>query len=331
VAETLGVSSVEGFRARCRGVSAAMAEAEAALRLEGAGGGRPLDWHAFFREPTPKLQGVWSKEASGDRREALLQTMGDDLAAEVRERGGVSAGSFLLPPADGVTVMPDDHFLTALRDRLLLPVCEVGACCKHRRSDGRICGAPLDARGRHARMCGIGGGYVARHNRLRDWAAATHTKCTGLPAVIEQRVPEWDTVDLETGELQAAILDVAFSDPRTGRRLLGDVVVKEAFSVDAATLRSRARRDGKAAADAAASKRRRYPLGGASLVPLPFETGGRPGEDTIGFVRRCGAAWAALHGEDDAEKQVATSQLWQECSTLLQLGNAELILSANGR
>ncbi len=67
------------------------------------------------------------------------------------------------------------------------------------------------------------------------------------------------------------------------------------------------------------------------MVPLPFETGGRPGEDTIGFVRRCGAAWAALHGEDDAEKQVATSKPRQECSTLLQLGNAELILSANGR
>ena len=67
------------------------------------------------------------------------------------------------------------------------------------------------------------------------------------------------------------------------------------------------------------------------MVPLLFETDGRPGEDTIGFVRRCGAAWAALHGEDDAEKQVATSQLWQKWNALLQLDNAELILSANGR
>ena len=174
-------------------------------------------------------------------------------------------------------------------------------------------------------------GYVARHNRLRDWSADTHTSCTGLPAVKEQRVPEWDTVDPETGELQAAVLDVVSSDARTGRPWFGDVVVKEAFSVDAATLRSRARRDGAAAADAAGEKRRRYALAGPALVPLPFEAGGRPGEDTIGFVRRCGAAWAAQHGEEGAEKKLVTGRLWQEVSTLLQLGNAEMILSANGR
>ena len=79
-------------------------------------------------------------------------------------------------------------------------------------------------------MCGIGGGYVARHNRIRDWAAATHAACTGLPASTEQRVPEWDRLDPQTGVLEAAVLDVAFSDSRTGRRLLGDVVVKSTFS-----------------------------------------------------------------------------------------------------
>jgi hypothetical protein len=310
-----------------------LAEAETALlaELDGSARGRPLDWHAFFREPRSKLQGVWGQESSSNRREALLQTLGDDVAAEVRERGGVSAGSFLLLLAEGAAVMPDAHFLTALRDRLLLPVCEEGACCNHRRPDGRLCGAYLDARGRHARMCGIGGGYVARHNRIRDWAAATHAACTGLPASTEQRVPEWDRLDSQTGVLEAAVLDVAFSDPRTGRRLLGDVVVKSAFSQNAATLRGRARRDGLAAAEAAAAKRRRYPLGGPSLVPLAFESGGRPGEDTIGFVRQCGTAWAALHGEDSVEMKLGTGRLWQEVSTLLQLGNAELILSANGR
>ena len=130
--------------------------------------------------------------------------------------------------------------------------------------------------------------------------------------------------------LEAAVLDVAFSDPRTGRRLLGDVVVKSAFSLNAATLRGRARRDGLAAAEAAAAKRRRYPLGGPSLVPLAFESGGRPGEH-IGFVRQCGAAWAALRGDDSVEMKLSTGKLWQEVSTLLQLGNAELILSAHGR
>ncbi len=107
-------------------------------------------------------------------------------------------------------------------------------------------------------------------------------------------------------------MDVVSSDARTGRPWFGDFVVKEAFSTDAATLRSRARRDGAAAADAAGEKRRRYALAGPALVPLPFEAGGRPGEDTIGFVRRCGAAWAAQHEEEGAEKKLVTGRLWQE-------------------
>ena len=59
------------------------------------------------------------------------------------------------------------------------------------------------------------------------------------------------------------------------------------------------------------------------LQPLPLEAGGRPGEDFVSFVRRCGAA------ASDDEPQ-ACSRLWFEASTILQRGNAELILAANG-
>ncbi len=86
---------------------------------------------------------------------------------------------------------------------------------------------------------------------------------------------------------------------------------------------------------AAAGKRRRYNLAGASLVPLALEDGGRPAEETVAFVRRCGAAaeergatWPLAAAGDE---QPVTARLWQEYSTLLQLGNAELVLSANGR
>ena len=109
-----------------------------------------------------------------------------------------------------------------------------------------------------------------------------------------------------------------------GLRVHVDTTVTTACPDDEARLRARASRDGRGAADAAADKRRRYSLAGASLVPFALEDGGRPCEEAVSFVRRCGAA------AEEARDQQATSRLWQECSTLLQMGNAELVLSANG-
>ena len=97
-------------------------------------------------------------------------------------------------------------------------------------------------------------------------------------------------------------------------------------------MRSRAIRDGRAAADAAADKHRKYPLGGASLVPFVLEAGGRPGEDAVVVVRRMAAAARADRGETGAHEAGLTApQLWQELSIILQNGNAEIILSAIGR
>ena len=86
------------------------------------------------------------------------------------------------------------------------------------------------------------------------------------------------------------------------------------------------------AADAAADKRRRYNLAGASLIPLAFEDGGRPAEETFAFVRCCGATAKQLGSSLlGTEEGSVVAKLWQEYSTLLQWGNAELVLSANGR
>ena len=173
---------------------------------------------------------------------------------------------------------------------------------------------------------------MARHDRIRDWTAATYSECTGLPANTEQRVPAWDTVDPVSGELEEARLDVATSDAGTGAALFFDVVVKCAFSTDLALLRRRARRDGCAAADAAGEKRRRYPTAGASLWPLALEAGGRPSDEMAAFVRLCGSAFTDTHKSEDGDPAPSpVSRLWQELSTLLQLGNAELLLSAVGR
>ena len=89
---------------------------------------------------------------------------------------------------------------------------------------------------------------------------------------------------------EEAVLDVVTTDPSTGQVVFVDVTVTTACPDDAARLRSRARHDGRGAADAAADKRRRYDRAGANLVPMAFEDGGRPAEETVAFVRRCGAA-----------------------------------------
>ena len=177
-----------------------------------------------------------------------------------------------------------------------------------------------------------------RHDRLCDFGGASWSCCAGVPADREQRVPEWD--QMVTGDsgrmvLEQAVLDVATSDPSSGHSLYLDFTVTTACPDNPAALHLRAQGDGRGAAEAAASKRRRYSMAGASLLPLAFEDGGRPAEDTVAFVRRCGATaeergsrWPLTEAEDG---QPVTARLWQEYSTLLQLGNAELVLSANGR
>ena len=74
VAAVVGVHSEAGFRAKCPTVSAAWDRAEAALRLQGANNGRPVDWVGFLHESHPKLQGVWAKQAGQCRRTRLLAT-----------------------------------------------------------------------------------------------------------------------------------------------------------------------------------------------------------------------------------------------------------------
>ena len=140
-----------------------------------------MNWLSWFEAPTAKLKGVWGRELSACLREAVLRSLPDDQAADVRSHGGPGAGSFLLPAQEGVDPMPNQHFAVCLRDRLVLPVCQEGARCQHRRRNGTLCGAFLDGRGHHARKCNIGGALAARHNRLRDRVAKSWTECTTVP------------------------------------------------------------------------------------------------------------------------------------------------------
>ena len=99
----------------------------------------------------------------------------------------------------------------------------------------------------------------SRHNSLRDWSATTCTACLGTPALTEQHVPQWDTTD-EDGDTVQAVLDVVFSDPRTGAPMYIDAVVKCVHTDDTARLRATARKDFRAAAEAANGNCTRYAL-----------------------------------------------------------------------
>ena len=70
-------------------------------------------------------------------------------------------------------------------------------------------------------------------------------------------------------------------------------------------------------------KRARYPPGGGELVPLVFETGGRPSDEAVAFLRTYG------HGLEDAERAEALGGLWRRLSRKLQFGTAEMVLSAS--
>ena len=76
----------------------------------------------------------------------------------------------------------------------------------------------------------------------------------------------------------------------------------------------------------------RYAEAGASLIPFALEAGGRPSDEAAAFVRLMGSVYTETHGSEDGEPAPSpVGRLWQELSTLLQRGNAELILSAIGR
>ena len=182
----------------------------------------------------------------------------------------------------------------------------------------------MDARGKHALKCEVGRSRTGRHNELRDFTASFHPKVTGYVTATEQRVTAWDRINPRTGLLEEAKLDVATRDAASGRKIFVDAMVTCAHCGYEPRQRARAGKDGAAAADAVRLKRLCYPPSGGELVPLVFEAGGRPAEETVAFVR----SWAADLG--DVERSSVIQYAWQQYSCALRSGNAEMILSAVG-
>ena len=328
VAACLGISTWAGFCDRCGPLARQLEAAEAKLIQDSGGKLQPVDWVGFLSEPKGKLQSFWSAQLRELRKEALLQELAENDRVDLRSAGGPGAGGFLELPAlfedEQPKPVPDNHFQVSLKDRLRLPVCPAGRVCQHRREDGTLCGRILDARGKHAVKCEVGPSRGARHDRMRDFTAEFHPKVTGYAAAKEQRVVAWDRTNPQTGELQEARLDVCTRDAATGRTVFVDAMVTCAHSGYAPRQQARAGKDGVAAADGVRSKRSRYPPSGGELVPLVFEAAGRPADETVAWVRSWGLEL------DEAERSRAIRYAWQQYSSILQSGNAEMILSAVG-
>ena len=101
----------------------------------------------------------------------------------------------------------------------------------------------------------------------------------------------------------------------------GTPVIVAASTICLASRRSRAARDGAAAAMAEDGKRLRYP--GPNLAPFVVEFLGRPGEDAKSLLR-------SFAPSDPVERAHVLGSAWQTLSVLIQAAHAEQLLSAVG-
>ena len=170
-----------------------------------------------------------------------------------------------------------------------------------------------------------------------DRASASYERAAAIARGIVQRGPDEPLArDLVAGALLLAVigledierrvLPLARIRAKAGLTLFG-TALELASRAGTPTERIRlwvALARGLAAADQTVEKHRRHPPEHGELVALVLETGGRPGDETVAFVRGYG------QGLPDAERSEAISTTWRRISRVLQLGGAEMVLSALG-
>ena len=115
---------------------------------------------------------------------------------------------------------------------------------------------------------------------------------------------------------------MATRDAATGQPIYVDWSVTCAHSDNLERRRARSNNDGLAASQAVSVKRNRYPPSGGELVPAVLETGGRPADELVSFVRSYGA------NLPEAERSAVIATAWRRIQRTLVVGNAEMILSA---
>ena len=207
--------------------------------------------------------------------------------------------------------MTDEHYVTAMKLRLCLPLPTGQGHCQHRGADGTCCGAPLDGTAVHPISCMCGGLLVKKHDRIKQNLAHHMEALENFHNVrMEQIVPE------AAAQLANPRMDICATDA-AGKTVHIDVTVASPLTASAIRAGS-AFKPGIAAAILEKHELNKYRV--AELAPFAVETCGRLGDHAADLFRRIAPA--------GANKSRSISMMQQDLATILQRLNAEMVLTS---
>ena len=213
VAKDLGHEVLDDFLAALPHLRAELEELRVALHAQGT------------KVPPEATLGAALKQAGKQKslvsdiqrktRESFSASMDIDDKADFRMAAGPGAGAFLLYPVDPECELEDPLWATAARRRLGLDqpaasnseLGRLAVTCTNKDAQGRLCGAFLDTKGRHAAACPCAGGRLKKHGRLARAVGGLTRRWYAVEPAFEQRVPELDRQKAD-GSTEHAILDV---------------------------------------------------------------------------------------------------------------------------
>ena len=278
-----GFHSTASFLEAAPAASAKLEQARAGLVRQGISS---LDGTALADALHSKLnQSLLVALVQKRKQKALLRSLPEHQAADLRGAGGPGAAGFLEYPSEPVCSIEDTLWSVALRQRVGTTRAEASTselgnalqtcCCKAR--EGQPCNEQLDVHGFHAMTEQRGGGVMSRHNRLKRAIGGLIKRWCHQEPRYEQRVPAWDRQSRSNGSssTEHAILDIEYSDEHGTRWI--DVTVRHPAAGGQPALRNAATRDGEASRRGEREKHTRYP--GNNLIPFVVETPGRIGAE----------------------------------------------------
>ena len=139
----------------------------------------------FVQKATlPKAQTTIQKTILKQRREDLYQKLTTETQTHLLSQSGKGAGAWLMPPTEHHQFLLDEEYITLSRLRAFQAVFQSQHHCRHK-NHCRECTAGVDIWGEHALMCGLGGGWLAQHNDMRDQLHKEASIILDRPALLE--------------------------------------------------------------------------------------------------------------------------------------------------
>ena len=287
VASDLGYEVLEDFLAALPHLKAELEELRTGLVTQGAGVPPEAALGAALKKAGKQKNLV--VDIQRKTKKSLEASMDVDGKADFRTAAGPGAGAFMLYPVDPDCELENPLWATTARRRLGLDRPEAGAAelgsvatnCCNRTAQGSLCGAFLDAKGRHAAACACAGGRLRKHGRLARAVAGLARRWYDAAPSLEQRIPELDYRKPD-GSIKHAIMDIVV--PFLGRRELIDVTVRQGAAGSAEHRLAASRRDGVPSRRAEQKKHARYPT--RELVAFAVEGCGRLGGEARAWLKR---------------------------------------------